>query len=269
MSLDVLRARVAFRDRAFIDVMDLALRFVVVHGKLYARVSAFTLLPCLAVTLAAAAAWGWMAAWAIAFFLSFVAQVPFTVLASRLVFQDQVSARAVVRAALADLPRVLGMRLMWIPAISLTSLFVVPGMWLGAIFLYVDEVMILERSRVGPAFGRSQRIASGSMGETFAALAMVIVVPLLAVLMADVGGRAFIGDLLQFRAPEPVWTSGGSVLAVLGWFGVIPYVASARFFTYLNVRTRAEGWDIQTRFAAIAARTDGDGEREGKGEEAA
>ena len=31
------------------------------------------------------------------------------------------------------------------------------------------------------------------------------------------------------------------------------FVASARFLVYLVVRTRSEGWDIQTRFAALAA----------------
>lgn len=256
MSLDVLRARVAFRDRAFIDVLDLAVRFLVVHARSYAKVALVAVLPCLALSLVVASAWGWVAAWITAFLLTFVAQVPFTVLASRLVFQEQVAVGAVLRSAAGDLPRVLTMRVMWLVAVGVTAVVVVPGVWLSAIFLYVDEVMILERSRVAPAFGRSQRIASGSMGETFAAVAMVIVVPLLAVAMADIGGRAFIGELLQFRAPEPAWSHGGSVLALVGWFGVIPYVATARFFTYLNVRTRAEGWDIQTRFAAIAARAE-------------
>ena len=40
--------------------------------------------------------------------------------------------------------------------------------------------------------------------------------------------------------------------------------ATARFFLYLNVRTRAEGWDIQTRFAALAARA-GDEKKEKTG----
>lgn len=254
MSLDVLHARVAFRDRAFVDVMDLGLRFLVVHFRLYARVSAITLLPCVAVTLGVAFAWGWVLAWLSALLLSLVAQIPFTVLASRLVFEEHVSARAVMRSVAREIPRVVATRLMWLPVIALTSALVMPGVWLGALSLYLDEVLILERSHVAAAFARSRRIASSSIGETLAALAMVALVPLSAVLMADVGGRALIGELLQFRAPEPVWVHGGSVLSVLGWFGIIPYVVTARFFTYLNVRTRAEGWDIQTRFAAIATR---------------
>jgi hypothetical protein len=257
MSLDVLRARVAFRDRSFLDVMDLALRFVAVHARLYAKVAVLVLAPCAALTVATAWALGWIAAWSMAFALSFVAQVPFTVLASRLVFQENVAARAVVRASVREVPRIAVMRFGWLLLVGIAgAMLVAPGGWAASLFLFVDEVMILERSPAGPAFGRAQRIASGAMGDAIAALVMVTLVPLLAVFLADVGGRAFIGEILQFRAPAPVWSEGGSVLAVLGWFGVVPYVTTARFFTYLNVRTRAEGWDIQTRFAAIAARAE-------------
>lgn len=255
MSLDVMHARVALRNRALIDVMDLALRFLVVHGKLYAKVSLVALTPCIALTLLAAWAWDWTGAWVVAVVLSFVAQVPFTVLASRLVFQEKVAARTVLRTAAREIPRIFVMRLGWALTVALGTLFLfAPGLWLASIFLFVDEVMILERSALGPAFGRSNRIATGGMGDAFMGVLMVVLVPALAVLLADVGGRALIGELLQFRPPAPLWTAGGSVLAMLGWFGIIPFVTTARFFTYLNMRTRAEGWDIQTRFAAIAAR---------------
>jgi hypothetical protein len=255
MSLDVMHARVAFRNRAFIDVMDLALRFLVVHGRLYAKVAFIVLTPCIALTLLAERAWGWSGAWVIAGVLAFVAQVPFTVLASRLVFQEKVAARAVLRAAAREIPRIFVMRVGWVLMVGIGALFLVaPGIWLATIFLFVDEVMILERAPLGRAFGRSNRIATGRLGDALVGVFMVVLVPALAILLADIGGRAFLGELLQFRPPAPAWTSGGSVLAVLGWFGIIPYVTTARFFTYLNMRTRAEGWDIQTRFAAISAR---------------
>jgi hypothetical protein len=255
MSLDVMHARVAFRDRAFIDVMDLALRFAMAHVRLYAKVALFVLAPCVVITLCTASLLGWRVGWAMALLLSFVAQVPFTVLASRLVFQEQVSARATVRSAMRELPRILAMRAAWTLMVSFGSVLVAPGVWLAGMFLFVDEVMILERARIGRAFGRSQRITSGSMGGALLGVAMLAIVPIAAVLLADVGGGRFIADL-QFRPPASLMTSGGSVLAVIGWFGIIPYLATARFFLYLNLRTRAEGWDIQTRFAAIAARAE-------------
>lgn len=257
MSLDVMRARVAFRDRAFMDVMDLALRFVIVHIWLYAKVASMVLLPCALLTLAAGTVWGSVGTWLIAVFLSFIAQVPFTVLASRLVFQEHVSARAVVGSAARDVPRILVMRTVWSLLIALSGVAMLIGSaYVGAVLLYVDEVMILERARIVQALGRSQRIASGSLGEAFLGVLMVLAVPAAAVLLTDVGGRAFIGDLLQFRAPPPLWDDASSILAVLGWFAIIPYVTTARFFAYLNTRTRAEGWDIQTRFAALAARAE-------------
>jgi hypothetical protein len=262
MSLDVLRARVAFRDRIFLDVMDLALRFIVVHRRLYAKVAAFALVPCIALTLGAAWAWGWGAGWIVAFVLSLAAQVPFTVLASRLVFQDTASVGSVARASVRELPRIFVMRVMWTVLVAIgTVMAFVPGAWIAALLLYVDEVMILERSPIGPALGRSQRVATSSLGEAFAGVAMVLVVPLVGVAFTDIAGRALVGELLQFRAPAPLWTEGGSVLAFIGWFGVIPYVTTARFLTYLNLRTRAEGWDIQTRFAAIAARAEAESEQ--------
>ena len=52
-----------------------------------------------------------------------------------------------------------------------------------------------------------------------------------------------------------MWSDGWSVLSLLGFWLFVPYVVTARFFVYLDVRTRSEGWDIQTRFLALAART--------------
>ena len=40
----------------------------------------------------------------------------------------------------------------------------------------------------------------------------------------------------------------------------VPYAATVKFLLYLNVRTRAEGWDVQTRFAALARRAEADAE---------
>jgi len=257
MSLDVMRARVAFRDRAFIDVLDLALRFITVHVRLYARVALVVLVPAVAVTYAVASVAGWVVGWVVAFALAFAAQVPFTVLASRVVFQEEVRAREVLRGAIGDLPRILVMRLLWTGAIVLSGLLlIVPAGWVATDFGFTSEVMLLERAPIGQAFARSNRVASSSLPDAMLGLLFAVAVPLLGVLLAEVGGRQLIGDLFQFRAPASAFIEGGSLLALLGWFMVVPYVATARFFVYLNVRTRVEGWDVQTRFAALASRAE-------------
>ena len=257
MSLDVIRARVVFRDRAFIDVLDLALRFMTVHVRLYARIAAVVLLPAVAVVYALASASGWVAGWIAAVVIGFAAQVPFTILASRVVFQEKVRAREVLRAALGDLPRILVMRALWLGAIAISGLiFFVPAGWVGTVFGFTNEVMLLERAAVGQSFGRSNRVASSSLSDAMLALLVAICVPVLCVLLADYGGRQTLSELFQFRPPASLFSEGGSLLGVIGWFLAIPFAATARFFIYLNVRTRAEGWDVQTRFAALASRAE-------------
>lgn len=252
-----MRARVAFRDRVFIDVLDLAMRFITVHARLYARVALVVLVPAVAITYAVASLAGWVAGWVVAFVLAFAAQVPFTVLASRVVFQEQVRAREVLRGALGDLPRILVMRVLWTGAIALSGLLLIaPAGWVATVFGFTSEVMLLERAPIGQAFMRSNRVASSSLPDAMLGLLLGVSVPLIGLLLAEVGGRQLISDLFQFRPPASAFTEGGSFLALLGWFSVVPYVATARFFVYLNVRTRVEGWDVQTRFAALASRTE-------------
>ena len=264
--LDLLRARVTFRDRSVSDVLDLALRFLVVEGRSYAAVALGSLAPLLAISRAAGWKLGWAAAWAVAIPLAAIAEVPFTVLASRLVFQDRVSARDVLASARRDGPRVVLARLLAAALVAIgMSLFVVPGVWLASIYLFLSEVMLLERASIGQAFGRALRVASSAASEVIVGVLVLVLVSVGSVLLADIAGRAVLGELLQFRPPRPVWTEGGSVLAMIGLFAAVPYLATARFFLYLNIRTRAEGWDIQTRFAAIAARAD----EEAKASEAA
>jgi hypothetical protein len=255
VSLDLLRARVALRERSLADVLDLALRFVVVHARVYAKVAAVSLLPALTVTAAIAAWLGWGAAWLSVIVLLPACGIPFTVLASRAVFEDEVRAGEVLRASGRALFRVLAARLLALAAMLVgLVLFVFPGIWTGTSLFFLSEVMLLERASAGAAVGRSQRIASSAPGDTLLAALVLPLMLAMAVMLADVAGRAVIGELLQFRPPEPLLRAGGSVLGLVGAFAFVPYLATARFLTYVNVRTRTEGWDVQTRFAALAAR---------------
>ena len=44
----------------------------------------------------------------------------------------------------------------------------------------------------------------------------------------------------------------GGPIALLAMWLAVPILTTGRFFVYLNLRTRREGWDIQVRFNAIA-----------------
>ena len=252
--MDILRARVVFRERSLLDVLDLALRFLVVHVKPYAIVAAATLLPSLGITWAAGHFLGWAVAWGTGIFLAFATAIPFTLLASRLVFQDDVKATAVLASSLREVPRVLFARVLWLVLVAIASIFVLPLIWVGTAYLFTDEVLLLERASIGASFKRSQAVATTSFGDAFLAVFVFATTVFGAVALADYGGRSVIGELLQIEPPRSLWTEGGSLLAIVGLFAIVPFVTTARFFAYLNIRTRSEGWDIQIRFSEIASR---------------
>lgn len=248
-------ARVAFRDRAVVDVLDLALRFLVVQARSYAKVGLVVLVPSLAIVLAAGKLLGWPAAWGIALPVALLAELPFTVLASRLVFEERVRARDVLVSAAVALPRLAVARFLSIAAIAIAlCLLVVPGVWLAASLLFLGEVLLLER---GPrTIARTERLASHGLDGVLLALVTLALLPVLAVLFADVAGRGLLGELFEIRPPLPIWRSYGGVLPALGLVAQVPFRATTRFFVYLNVRTRVEGWDIQNRFVRIATAPD-------------
>jgi hypothetical protein len=254
MSLDLYRARIVLRDRSVSDVLDLSLRFMVVEGRAYARVAATLLLPMTLLTLAVGVTLSWPVAAGVGLAFATTAEVFFTVLASRLVFAESVVPRDVVGTAAAGLPRVLLARLLAFAAIAAgLALFVVVGVWAAATCLFVSEIILLERAPLSSAFARSGRVAMSALSDVVLGAVTLAAIPIGAVLLADIAGRAFLGGILELGPLAPVWTARGGALATLGLFAQVPFAATARFFLYLNVRTRAEGWDIQTRFNAIVS----------------
>lgn len=254
-------ARVVLRDRRTPDVLDLALRFLVEHRVLFAKAGLVVLVPGLAVTWLVGTGLGWGLGWLAAIYLGLVAQAPFTDLASRLVFERGVRVRDVVRGWLGRLPLVLFVRFVQLSAIALGALFFfVPGLLVAGLLFFLGEVVLLERVPMGAALSRLQRLVTGAAGEAMLGVLVLGSLHVICTILGDVAGRAILEDLLSWKAPRPAWDEGGSFLAALGFWLFVPYAAVARFFLYLNVRTRAEGWDVQTRFAAIARRDEAEAE---------
>ncbi len=255
--MDLMRARITLRERPLLDVFDLSLRFCVVHAWAYGKLSLAVVVPAFAVSLGAAHLWGYAFAWPGALALSTLATAPFVALASRLVFADAVGTREALGVALRATPRLLVVLLLQLLVLMASvSLILLPWLWLGTILLFLTEVVVLEQSSIGAAFGRAQRIASAQMGTAMTAMLLLVLAPLAAALLADAAGREVLQTVLEIRAPASLLKAGGSWLALAGFWGTVPLFATTRFFVYLDVRTRSEGWDIQTRFAGIAARQD-------------
>jgi hypothetical protein len=94
------------------------------------------------------------------------------------------------------------------------------------------------------------------------ALLFLSALHVVAVFLGDTVGRSILEDLLEITAPPSIFQAKGGVIALVSFWGFVPFGATCRFLLYINVRTRTEGWDVQTRFAAIAAVAEGEKERE-------
>jgi len=255
--MDLREARVTLRERSLLDVLDLALLFVSAHKGVYARTMLAVLAPSFALTAMIAYSTDWLVAWISSLVLAIGAQAPFGALASRLVFADDVRARDALKLALRALPRIAAARVAQLLALAAAAGFlVVPALYFGAVTLFVGEIALLEGSGVGRSFSRAQRIASAQLGTALVGALVFAAMPWAAALLADVAGRVVVHDLLEIAAPDPMWRHGGSLLALAGFWLAVPFVASARFLLYIGFRTKSEGWDIQTRFAVIAARAE-------------
>ena len=73
------------------------------------------------------------------------------------------------------------------------------------------------------------------------------------VIASEVLGQGLI-SLLELPAVfGSLFDDGGSVMALLGLFASIPFLTGARFLTYIDNRTRRDGWDVQVRLMTLAA----------------
>jgi hypothetical protein len=254
--MDLREARVVLRERRLLDVLDLALRFQLAHAGPYAVVAALVLVPAAVATVVVATHRGFVAGLAFAVALSSVAEVPLTVLGSRLVFERDVSYSQVFMTSLRRAPIALLARgLVAMTALLGLATFVLPGLWVAARFLYVTEVVALEEAGVGVAMSRAQRMIRGHFGDAMLACLSLAGLHAGATWLGDRALVDLLTDLLQVGAPPPIGEAEGGVLGLLAFWAALPFMATARLFAYLDLRTRTEGWDVQVRFAALARRS--------------
>jgi hypothetical protein len=160
-----------------------------------------------------------------------------------------------LRQALAVLPRVGLAKVSQLVALVASLLALgLPWLYFGPSLLFIVEVLVLEKTSVMSSGLRASRMGAGHFGAALSTILLIALIRIAAVVVADDAGRQLLERVLEIRAPEPLWRVGGSWLAMLGWWAAVPLVATTRFFEYIDCRTRSEGWDIQTRFAALAAR---------------
>ena len=249
------RAQIALRERPLVDVLDLAVRFCAAHAAAYAKLSLVIVLPAYALCYAACRAGGWWLGWSVAIALAALADAPFVVLASRLVFADRVRTRDAARIAGVALPGIVGARLAQLGALVASVSLMRASLALGRPARLLPRRGHRARAGRGPGCPRTGGAdRQEPLRRDAERMVLLLLVARLAFTpLADLAGREVLSEVFEVKPPRPMLEVGGSWLALAGWWPTAPIGATARFFVYVDIRTRTEGWDIQTRFAAIAA----------------
>jgi len=248
------QCRVALRPRGPLEVFDLCVRLVRANLRDVVALFAVTVGPM------------WVALGALAWWLEGDPQVlvpllvaaalplpaPFSVLSGRLLFAPRFPARAVLRDLLHHLPQ-----LAWAWLVQLGVLVVgVATCGLGwmaghSVWLFIEETALLERVGAGRSLQRSMRLASAHPGAALAGTMGRLVLTGWCVVVAEAGGQALLGTVLQLGAPfGSAWSGIVTPWVVLGALSAQPLFAMYRLLLYVDVRTRVEGWDLQVRLRA-------------------
>lgn len=261
--MNVLQTKVVLRERTLSEVFDLAFRFAIVRGgRRYVR---FWLLSC--APFLAACTWlrssgaSWGSVWALALAGFVVGQIPFTLAASRLLLSDDLSLKDVLVSALRRAPGQLLLHAVALLVLFATALFVVLLPIVAARLVYLAEISLLEGAGMIRAYERGTRLAQSRLPQAVETCSLLFALVAAFMLGAEVTGNALQVDLLSFPAPDDSLSGGGSWFSLFGFFAAVPFVATARFLSYIDGRTRREAWDVQLRFTELAKQAEAAGVR--------
>jgi hypothetical protein len=267
--MNLLSARVVLRLRSVPDLLDLALKLCVDSASVYRRISAALLLPAFAacVALRYAAHVSWWEIWPIAISLAAILQGAYTAAAGGLMFEEAAPARTLLGRFGKRLPAYLGGLFVarGLLAFWMVLAFLLHGepwlvvLWISFAFLlirtaFVHEALLLEGADAFEARRRAIRLMRRHGGAVLGLLFWQGVALIAYVVGAELIGQGVMEFVLQLGKPfGSLWDDGGSLFALAGLFASVPFLATARFLQYIDLRTRKEGWDIQLRFTAIQA----------------
>jgi hypothetical protein len=255
--MNLLEARVALRPRAMSDVIDLAGPFCLANRRLMLPLTLLTtgLGALLAFFLRHTLAWTWTSVWAALAGYLLVANGVFTQAAGELLFRSagdirvpQVLGRFARRLLPFLVARVIHLIVLGLSA----ALFVLLPVY-GARLFFFGEAVLLESGSPLASLARSSRLVLYRSLPCLGLAVACLCAPFLFAVVADLIGETLVNLVLQMGRPfGSLWSDGGSGFAVIGTLVSAPFVASASFLGYVDMRTRKEGWDIQLRFMAIA-----------------
>lgn len=254
MKLD--QAAIVLRPRGLFASADLGFRFLfAVRPKLWLGLSMLmfgpALLICGVLRRSFDLHWGWL--WLIAIAYGSVAQGVFSAAAGLLMFERGVPMRTIVWQFLRRLPAYASL----IAFSRLFSLILLPVSGLGAFlwvrWAFVHEAVLLEQAPLSRALHRASDFVRGHLEDALLLLLVLLGLNSLLPLTFEAVGHGLEELLMLPIRDESAFEEGGSLYALLGYFASLPFCGVIRFLSYVDGRTRRDGWDIQVRFMALAA----------------
>ena len=252
-------ARVVLRPRRLHEIGDVTLRFLASEAATFLRaVVPLVATACVAVSLVRhLGARDWRIGWLCAFVVSYLGTGFFTLLSGELLFARAatLSGGVLARRSLVAWPKVVLLDIARLVLVTLGAGFVVALPWAASRTVLAREAALLENASLGDALGRSRALTRSQAARALGVLVVSLVLRSTTVVVCEVMGQAVTNDVLQLGHPFGVlWEDGGSYFALIGLVLSNPLVAGFSFFTYVDQRTRKEGWDIQLAFVAATAR---------------
>lgn len=250
-------ATVVLRKRSSLEVLDLSLRFVrALQPKKFLLLSLFVLGPSGIglVLLKQLLHLPWWTVWMAALLGARLLEVPFTLLASDLLFSRRVSLAQVLRNTLKRLPGFCLTFLLYTLVLALSFLLVLGPLFVSAHHFFLGEVSLLEMAGPRRALARSKQLISGRSGVGLEGVFLRLTIMAAFVVMCEILGEALLVHGLSLELPhDTLFEDGGSWFAVAGFLASLPYAACFRFLSYINERTRIDGWDVQVAFLRLAS----------------
>jgi hypothetical protein len=254
------QARIAIRERSWLDNLDLALQVIRTHGAAVLTSSALGIVPMFVVNFVItkwvyrdfdedARGGYWFLLGMFVMIEAPLTTAPLTLYLGRALFVDKPNVREMAREAVSCLPQMLFLQ------VFLRVFLIVPVLtWIVpyALWPFLNEVILLERN---PLVGRGARLSTlkrnsalhrGGSGDFLVrAIASLALAGLLIVALALTQGF-LLENLFGFL---PGWTTQIITVQLAMWLVVI-YFTVARFLSYLDQRIRDEGWEVELRLRA-------------------
>lgn len=252
----MLSARIVLRPRNLGEIFDLVLPFTMEHARFWLRLT-LAVLPALALIGFALmmSVYGVVGdeegeAWILVPIplLFLMMQDVYLVATSALMFEREVTVRGVLSRY-----RRVALRGFWCGFLlalwNVVTLLCVIGLFFAPTRGFVREAALLERAGPGAAFRRSAALTQGLFGHVFGYWLLAWLMPVVVGAFAWIMGNAICEQVLMI----PLTNELEGIFIIFGLHASAIPAAIARFFMYVDLRTRKEGWDLQLRFAALAA----------------